>query len=76
MLLAKNASTNAFGTTDWTALHYASYNGYDDIVSSLLSAGADINLKSDTESTPKDLALQQGEIFDSKSIIHFGNDTK
>lgn len=47
--------------------------GYDKIVEYLLDGGANINPKNDAGSTAKDLATQQGETFDSKSVIHSEN---
>ena len=37
------AEVNSKGLDDWRPLHFASYEGYDDIVDLLLQHGADIN---------------------------------
>jgi hypothetical protein len=44
-ILYLGATTDAQSTTGYTSLHYAAEKGFDDIISMLLDAGADLNAK-------------------------------
>lgn len=60
-LIAKGANINAKDhMTGGTPLHYASMNGYKNIVKFLIANGADIYCKAHGEATPLMLALMEG----------------
>ena len=55
-LVEKGASINK--TIGWSALHYAATNGHDEIVSYLLTKGADVNARTDAGVTPLYMAAR------------------
>ena len=54
--MEKGASINK--TIGWSALHYAATNGHDEIVSYLLTKGADVNARTDAGVTPLYMAAR------------------
>ena len=50
-----------------TALHVASQAGYEETVKTLVSIGANVNLKTDTKQSPLHLAAISGQI----SVVRF-----
>ena len=55
-LLADGYSPNGPGRLRWTALHFAARYGHAEVVSALLQAGADVNLKGIDGRTAEDMA--------------------
>ena len=60
LLLECGAAVNDVGPHKRTALHYAANAGFDEVVSTLLHAGADSGLVDDECRSPRDLALSKG----------------
>lgn len=56
---------------DLTALHHAIWNGFDDVVSTLLRRGADINATSSTAGTPLCLAVLKQQGTAMKKLLEY-----
>ena len=46
--------------TGWTALHYAAYNGHNEVVKTLIQAKCDVNMKNESGSTALHHATSNG----------------
>jgi len=57
LLVERGVDVNAVGQYGWTALHAATYQGQNDIISLLVSKGANIELKDSFGQTPLSIAL-------------------
>ena len=74
-LLGKGATLNR-NNKQWTALHYASFSGKDDVVKVLVARGADLDAKSPNGSTPLMMAVYEGRESTVKQLIRLGADRK
>ena len=74
-LLAHGAVLNREGK-QWGALHYAVFNGHDDLAKYLISLGANVNAPSPNGSTPLILAAREGRQDMAKVLLESGADTK
>jgi hypothetical protein len=61
LLLEHGANINARGSTGWTPLHRASFNGAPEVVRVLLEHGADVEAKDYYGETALQVAADQGE---------------
>jgi RNA polymerase sigma factor (sigma-70 family) len=67
LLISFGADVNAqrggrdYPRSGWTALHYASSFGLDDLIQPLLAAGADKSITDDDGNTARDVALREGQ---------------
>jgi FOG: Ankyrin repeat len=50
--LKEGADPNQLDEEGWNALHYASENGFEDIINILLENGADVNIENSSGFTP------------------------
>ncbi|TRY80359.1 hypothetical protein TCAL_02993, partial [Tigriopus californicus] len=71
-LLEYGANANVTDSSGWTALHFASSNGFLSHVQTLLDHRADVNARNDDGSTPLLLAASQGQIDVVKVLIARG----
>jgi ankyrin repeat protein len=74
MLLDNNADVDVSDIEGGTALHYACYNGHEEIVNLLLMNGADINCKDDRGWTPLHVAAQRNQVECIKILLEYGAD--
>ena len=74
-LMGKGATLNR-SNKQWTALHYASFSGKDDVVRFLVARGADIDAGSPNGSTPLMMAVYEGRESTVKQLIRLGADRK
>lgn len=58
--LLQNGNINASDGTGQTALHYAAVKGYQNIIKSMLEAGANVRIKDKKGITPEDIILKSG----------------
>ncbi|KAL3686875.1 hypothetical protein R1sor_013184 [Riccia sorocarpa] len=58
----------------WTALHLACFYGHDEIVKSLLKAGADLEVRNNSGNTALQLACLKGNIEIAKTLLTSGAD--
>lgn len=61
---------------NWSALHYAVFNGHTDLASELIKDGADVNARSPNGSTPLMLAAREGREDLAKVLLESGADPK
>jgi len=72
-LLGSGASINLTADDGASALHWASCNGYIDIVNILLRAGADVNMRREEDGpTPLHMALSNGHESIALALIDAG----
>ena len=74
-LLDHGAMLNREGN-NWSALHYAVFNGHDELATYLLERGADVNARSPNRSTPLMLAARENREELTKVLLEAGADTK
>ena len=74
-LMGKGATLNR-SNKQWTALHYASFSGKDEVVKFLVARGADIDARSPNGSTPLMMAVYEGRESTVKQLIRLGADRK
>ena len=67
---------NHQGSRNHTALHYAVQRKHADVVQVLIDAGADIEAKDDTGSSPLHLASIEGELTTVKMLVEAGADVR
>lgn len=60
---------NSKGLDDWRAIHFASYNGHDDIVSLLIKSGADVNALAKFNRNALHIASIRGSLEVAKILI-------
>jgi hypothetical protein len=73
-LLDRGAQINRPGL-QWSALHYAVFNGHDPVARLLIERGADINARSTNGSTPLMMAAREGREGLARMLLEFGADT-
>jgi len=71
LLLDRKAETNHTG---WNPLHYAAFENRAEIITLLVSAGADINLKAPNTHTALMLAAKRGHMESVRVLIGLGAD--
>lgn len=74
-LLEHGAALNREGLY-WGALHYAVFNGHDDLARHLIERGADVNAPSPNGSTPLMLAAREGREKLVKVLLESGADPR
>ena len=74
-LMGKGATLNR-SNKQWTALHYASFSGKDEVVKFLVARGADIDARSPNGSTPLMMAVYEGRESTVKQLVRLGADRK
>lgn len=72
-LLERGARINA-GEKQWSALHYAVFNGHKDLAAYLLDQGADLDAHSTNGSTPLMMAVYEGHEDLARFLIEKGAD--
>lgn len=65
-----------FAKNSWSALHTASWNGFEDVVCILIASDCDLNIVGCDGSTPLTLASQQGHLAIVKKLLEFGCDVQ
>ena len=60
----KSPILNKKDHNNWTLLHYAALNGFDDAVKYLVELGADVHLKDENGDTPLMIALKNSPVID------------
>jgi ankyrin repeat protein len=63
-----------FKATGWNALHYAAFGGAADVVSYLISKGADKNAVAPNGYTPLMLAVRDGRVDAAKALLYVDAD--
>lgn len=77
-LLAAGVDVNSWntGAGGWTALVIAAVSGHEDVVTTLLDAGADVDARSEGGATPLMAAALTGQSAVAEALISAGADTK
>ena len=75
ILLRYTSQVDLFDNNGRTALHYASCQGFEDCVSSLLNAKASLYQKDFLGKTPFHLAAAMGHVYVLKQLIQRGTDS-
>lgn len=71
-LLSRGANVNVTGSFGWTVLHYATHNGYYDILPIFINLGMDINVTNNNGCTPIESAIYQmtsEHVFKAISVL-------
>jgi len=71
-LLFVGASVNARGISDWTPLHYAAFDGRENVVRILLKAGASVDAKDNPDWTPLHYVAMWGQADIAKVLLEAG----
>ncbi|WP_313950129.1 ankyrin repeat domain-containing protein [Accumulibacter sp.] len=61
---------------NWGALHYAVFNGHQQLVEDLIARGANVNARSPNQSTPLILAAREGRDGLARLLLEAGANTK
>lgn len=74
-LLEHGATLNRSGR-EWSALHYAAFNGHEDVARLLIERGADLDALSTNGSTPLMMAAREGHITLARMLVERGANTR
>lgn len=68
LLVRRGSNVSYRNRVGWTALHIAAHDGSENITDLLIGARADINIVNNNNETPLQIAVQNGNINDTRFI--------